>query len=243
MEKNANVNTTLSEEAMNEEYTTKYTARVHRIGRVTMTIALVLSFLPVIYLYFVRGYRVPISVYINVTLSLTALCVGMWLTEPLTWYPILGAAPTYMAYLAGNTKNIRVPVARSVMKKYGVHTDSPRGQVLATFAVGVSVFTNMLILTIIIMTGSYFVPLLPDIVLTALSYVVPSLIGALIWFRVEESGWKKTMIWAIPAVCTYIAVHVINIEVLSDIGEAVSIGITVLIGYITFKAKKDPEEA
>lgn len=231
------------ENKMLEEYNGDYTKRVHRIGRTTMVIAFVLSFMPVIFLYFVMGYRVPIATYLNVTFALTALCIGMWLTEPLIWYPILGAAPTYMAYLSGNVKNIRVPVARSVMKKYGEHSNSPRGQVLATFSVAITVFVNLIILTIVIFTGSYFVPLLPPIVLSALRYVVPSLIGALIWFRIEESGVKKTLIWSIPAVCTYIAVQSLNIEALSDIAEAVSIGITILIGYVTFKMKKDGDPA
>ena len=115
------------EQAMHEEYKGSYTKQVHRIGRVTMVIALVLSFLPILFLNFVMGYRVPLSVYLNVTFALTALCIGMWLTEPLIWYPILGAAPTYMAYLSGN-EEYPCSVARSVMKKYGEHTDSPEGR-------------------------------------------------------------------------------------------------------------------
>lgn len=233
------------ENEMLTEYNGSYTKKVHRIGRATMVIALVLSFLPVLFLYFVMGYRVPVSVYLNVTFALTALCIGMWLTEPLIWYPILGAAPTYMAYLSGNVKNIRVPVARSVMKKYGEHSDSPRGQILATFSVAITVFVNLFILGIVVFTGSYFVPLLPPIVLTALGYVIPSLIGALIWFRVEESGWLKTLVWSIPAITVYILVNIVKVEALSDIGEAVSIGVTILIGYVTFKmkgAKEDKED-
>lgn len=238
-----NTKAKFTEEEMQNEYNTTYVKNVHRIGRVTLAIALVLSFLPVAFMYFVLGYRVSLSVYLNVTFALTALCVGMWITEPLTWYPILGAAPTYMAYLAGNVKNIRVPVARSVMKKYGEHSDSPRGQVLSTFSVGISVIVNMFILAIIVFTGSYFVPLLPDIVLTAFSYVVPALIGALIWFRVEESGWITTLKWAIVPVSIYIIVHAVNIMALSDIGEALSIAVTVLVGYITYKTKGSKKEA
>lgn len=230
------------EQAMHEEYKGSYTKQVHRIGRVTMVIALVLSFLPILFLNFVMGYRVPLSVYLNVTFALTALCIGMWLTEPLIWYPILGAAPTYMAYLSGNVKNIRVPVASSVMKKYGEHTDSPRGQILATFSVAVTVFANLAILGVVVFTGSYFVPLLPPIVLTALSYVIPSLIGALICFRIEESGWIKTLLWSVPAVVIYILVNVIKVEALADIGEALSIGITILIGYGIFRMQGDKED-
>ena len=234
-----------AEASMNQEYDAVYAKKVHTIGRITLVIALILSFLPVAYMYFVVGWKVSPSVYLNVTFALVALCLGMWITEPLTWYPILGAAPTYMAYLAGNVKNIRVPVVRSIMKKFNLEHSSPRGQILATFGVGVSVFVNMAILAVIIFTGSYFVPLLPDFVLTCLSYVIPALIGALIWFRVEESGWLKTLLWSVPAIVTYIVVHQLNIEALSDIAESISIALTIFIGYITYRAKlkKDPEDA
>ena len=128
------------------------------------------------------------------------------------------------------------------MKKYGEHTDSPRGQILATFSVAVTVFANLAILGVVVFTGSYFVPLLPPIVLTALSYVIPSLIGALICFRIEESGWIKTLLWSVPAVVIYILVNVIKVEALADIGEALSIGITILIGYGIFRMQGDKED-
>ena len=64
-----------TEEDIQEEYNTTYIKKVHRIGRVTLVIALFLSFLPVAFMYFVLGYRVPVSVYLNVTFALTALCV------------------------------------------------------------------------------------------------------------------------------------------------------------------------
>ena len=240
------VKNTATEEEILADFNGPYTKRVHTIGRVTLTIALVLSFLPVIYLYFVEGYQVSGSVYIKVAATLFALCVGMWLTEPLIYYPVLGAASTYMAYLAGNTKNVRLPVQRSVLKRFGEKANTPRGQVLSAYCVGFSVFVNLAILTVVVFTGSYFVPYLPPIVLTGLSHVIPALIGTLLWFRIEESGWKKTLTWALPSFVIWITIRSLGIVWLQDIGEAVSIAVTIMLGYLYFRsdrAKKADEEA
>lgn len=231
------------EEAIREDFNGPYSTRVHRIGRTTLCIALVLSFLPVFYMYFVKGWQVAGYYYVTVAATLFALCIGMWITEPLIFYPMLGAAGTYMSYLAGNCKNVRLPVQRSVLKRFGVDANTPRGQILSAYCIGFSVFVNLIILTIVILTGSYFVPLLPPVILKALSYVIPALIGTLLSFRVEESGWKKTLIWLIPSVIIWFVIKNLGIEWLSDIGEATSIGITILLGYLYFRSKRGKEEA
>ena len=223
-------NAELSDE-IQEEFNGPYSKRVHIIGRSTMAIALVLSFLPIAYLYFVKGFQAPGHVYITVAATLFALCVGMWITEPLIYFPMLGAAATYMSYLAGNTKNVRLPVQRSVLKRFGEKPNTPRGQILSAYCVGFSVFVNLAILTVVVFTGTYFVPYLPDIVLVGLNHVIPALIGTLLWFRIEESGWKKTLTWALPAFTIWIVIRSLGIEWLSDIGEAVSIAVTILLGY------------
>jgi len=237
-----NISSSAVEQAIFTEFNGPYSSKVHKIGRITLIIALILSFLPVAYMYFVKGWQVPGRYYITVAATLFALCVGMWITEPLIYYPMLGAAGTYMAYLAGNCKNVRLPVQRSVLKRFGVDPNTPRGQILSAYCIGFSVFVNLAILTVVVFTGTLFVPHLPPIVLTALSYVIPALIGTLLSFRIEESGWVKTLIWLIPAVIIWFVVRQIGIEWLSDIGEAISIGVTVLLGYLYFKSGKGSKE-
>lgn len=229
---------TQMEDTILEDFNGPYSKRVHMIGRTTLCIALVVSFLPIAYLYFVKGYQAPGHVYITVAATLFALCVGMWVTEPLIYFPMLGAAATYMSYLSGNTKNVRLPVQRSVLKKFGEKSNTPRGQILSAYCVGFSVFVNLAILTVVIFTGTYFVPYLPDIVLTGLNHVIPALIGTLLWFRIEESGWKKTLTWALPSFLIWIVIRSLGIEWLSDIGEAISIAVTILLGYLYFKSDR-----
>lgn len=222
-------------DAVLEDYNGTYFNRVHRIGRVTMVIALFLSFSPILYMQFVLGWSAPLASYLNVAFAIAALCVGFWLTEPFQWFPILGAASLYMGYLAGNVKNIRVPVARQLRSKYGLDAQSPKGQIITTIGCAMSVYTNLVILTGIILLGNMLISVLPDVVIEAFSYVIPSLIGALLAFRIVESGVLTTLKWSIPPIVIYALMSTGKIPFLTDFGMSTSIGITILIGYIVYK--------
>ena len=234
-------NKNLAETQVLEDFNGNYFKTVHRIGRGTMVIALLLSFLPIFYMQFVKGWSAPLANYLNVAFAIAALCVGFWLTEPFQWFPILGAASLYMGYLAGNVKNIRVPVARQLRSKYGLDAQSPKGQIITTIGCAMSVYTNLVILTGIVLLGSWLVSVLPAVVIEAFSYVIPSLIGALLAFRVVESGIVTTLKWSIPPVAIYLLMSTGKIPFLVDFGMSTSIGITILIGYIVYRmqVKKD----
>lgn len=225
-----------------KDFNNGYFKRVHLIGRSSMAIALVFAFAPVLYMQFVKGWSAPLSSYLNVAFAIAALCGGFWVTDPIQWFPILGAASVYMGNLAGNTKNIRVPVARQLRNKYGFDALSPKSQILTTIGVAMSVFTNLVILTVIVLVGNWLVSILPDIVIESFSYVIPSLIGALLAFRVIESGIVKTLKWSIPPLVIYGLMCTGIFPFLNDFGMSVSIAITVLIGYGVYKHQVDQDK-
>lgn len=227
----------VSEREIEEAFTGEYSKKVHIIGRFSIILVLVLSFLPVLYMHFIEGYQMPIEKYLNVAFAITALCIGFWLTEPFTWFPILGSAAMYMGYIAGNVKNIRVPVARQLRSKYELSAAEPKGQIITTIGVAVSVYVNLIILTVIVIFGSFLVSVLPPVIIEAFTYVIPSLIGALLAFRVSESGWIVTLKWSVPAIIIFTLMKTGTIGFLVDFGMSTSIGITILIGYIIYKAQ------
>lgn len=228
-------NMIVNQKEVEESFTGEYSKKVHIIGRVSIIIVLILSFLPVLYMYFVKGYQMPVEKYLNVAFAITALCVGFWLTEPFTWFPILGSAAMYMGYIAGNVKNIRVPVARQLRSKYGLSAAEPKGQIITTIGVAISVYVNLIILTVIVVFGSFLVSVLPAIVIDSFTYVIPSLIGALLAFRISESGWLTTLKWSVPAILIFALMKTGVVGFLVDFGMSTSIAVTILIGYILYK--------
>ena len=219
-----------------QDFNTNYSNKVHVIGRSTMAIAFILSFLPILFLHFVMGFRMPVSAFIAAAASIASMFVGMWIAEPFTWFPVVGAASLYMSYFAGNCKNIRVPVARSVQSMYNEEVTTPKGQILTTIAVAVSVYVNLALLLVVVLIGNtVLIPLLPPVVLDAFNYVIPSLIGALLSFRVTKYGVLKTIRWIIPGVLIFIIVESGIAPILGRFGTTSSIAVTILIAYIVYR--------
>ena len=218
--------------ACKEEFVGSYSDRVHVIGRVTLSIAAVLSFLPILYLNFVKGYTAPLADYILVFTTICAVRVGMWISEPFTWYPILGAASLYISYFAGNTKNLRVPVAQNLQNEYGVEALTPKGQIITTIGVGVSVFVNVALLVVIVLMGNAIIRYMPAPVLNAFNYVVPALIGALMSNHLRKHGLVKTILWVLPGL--FILFLVRNGLISPKYGNSFAIAATVLVGYLVY---------
>ncbi len=223
-----------------QEFITTYNDKVHFIGRITMAIAFVLSFLPILYLNFVKGYTMPFSDYLLVASTISIVRVGMWISEPFTWYPVLGAASLYIGYLSGNVKNLRVPVAQNLQNEYDLEVNSPRGQIITTIGVGVSVFVNIAILLATVAIGSAVIPMLPSVVTNSFNFVVPSLIGALLCNHIRKRGLPKVLLYSVPSfVVFYLMMHKF---VAAKYANSVSIGVTVFITYVIFIIRGKIEE-
>lgn len=111
-------------------YSEEFIPQVHRIGRSTMAAAFVLAFLPVLYFVFVKGYAAPLSSYVSVIVAVASIGIGMWLTEPLAYWPVLGSAGTYIGYLLGNVGAMRFPVALNLQSVLKADINTMRGQIV-----------------------------------------------------------------------------------------------------------------
>lgn len=225
-----------------KDYQTNFMPTVHKIGRITMAIAFVLAFLPVLYFHFIVGYKEPMSAYINVIVAIASIGIGMWLTEPLAYWPVLGSAGTYMAYLSGNVGGMRFPVALSVQSAMKADINTPRGQVITIIGIGASIFTNLVILFAIVLVGSWLISILPASVLAAFKYVMPCLFGSMFLMRFSSAkgGLVQGLLTNLPYIATAVIVKLLIANVFKQFmtyGTALSVGITILVAYIMFKVR------
>lgn len=224
------------------DYHDNFVPAVHKIGQSTMAIAFVLSFVPIAYFALVKGYSMPISSYINVMIPITAAGLGMWLTEPLAYWPVLGSAATYMGYLSGNVGGMRFPVATNVQTTMNADINTPRGQVATIIGVAASVFTNLVILLVIVLAGSWILSIMPDSVKAALSFVSSCLYGSMIMMRLNPR--KGGFAAGIPKVLPLLTVAVITKYVLQtffpqtkSFATAIVTAVTIAVAYVSYRAK------
>lgn len=222
------------------DYHDNFVPAVHKIGQSTMAIAFVLSFVPIAYFAFVKGYSMPISSYINVMIPITAAGLGMWLTEPLAYWPVLGSAATYMSYLSGNVGGMRFPVATNVQTTMNADINTPRGQVATIIGVAASIFTNLVILLFIVLAGSWILSVLPAPVTASLAFVPSCLYGSMIMMRLNprKGGLKAGIPKVLPLLGVAVATKLILQTFLpqtKSFATAIVTAVTILVSYIVYK--------
>lgn len=112
---------------------------------------------------------------------------------PISYYPILGNAGTYMAFLSGNIANMKVPCAIVAQEVTGVKAGTEGGEIVATLGQIGATLVNLVICTIAAISGSLLLSVLPPIVLTALDYVLPAIFGGL--FAIFAVRYPVFAIW------------------------------------------------
>ena len=160
-------------------YNSKFTPSVVKWGMITVWLGVALSFIPAFYLWSVHGL-LPSSAEILKGFGLiAAIVVAFWFVEPISYYPILGLPGTYLSFLAGNISNMRVPCSAVAQEAAGVPEGTPKGSIISTIAIAVSMLVNTVILFIGAIGLAALVSNLPEGVLHAFDFILPAIFGAI----------------------------------------------------------------
>ncbi len=158
----------------------KFHKRIHFWGRITVGIAFLLSLSIPIYLTFVRGYVPKFSDIITGMISITGFVGIVWIVEPISYFPVLGPAGTYMSFLSGNIGNMRLPVIAATQDALDLEAGSDKSELAGIFALAASIITNLFILAIVMVAGQVIVNALPPDLLASFNYALPGILGAML---------------------------------------------------------------
>lgn len=149
-------------------------------GRITLLLALVASFIPPVYLYIVHGIMPTGSNIAKAFTMIASTIVVSWIVEPIAYFPIIGITGTYMSWLAGNISNMRVPVSALSQAAAGVEEGTPKGDIISTLGIGMSVIVNLIILVLGVFFGQQIISSLPPSIQDAFKYLLPAVFGAVL---------------------------------------------------------------
>lgn len=115
-----------------DQFTREFGKPSIRIGSITLIIGFVLAFVPAFTLWLVYGV-VPTPAEIAIIFTLVVSSGFAWMVvEPISYYGVLGAAGSYMAFLSGNISNMRLPCAMVAQEVTGVKPGTKEGELMAT---------------------------------------------------------------------------------------------------------------
>ena len=161
-------------------YNDEYLPKMHKIGKITGALGVLLTFSPALALGLAYGLWPDWAALGTAALTAITSFGILWFVEPLSYYPVVGPVGTYMAFLSGNISNMRIPCASMAQVGAGVEPGTEKGAIVATIGMGVSIVINTLILSIGVIAGQAVLSMLPAAVVSALNYLLPALFGALL---------------------------------------------------------------
>ena len=132
----------------NQDYYNKeYVPQVNKIGKITGYLGVLLSFTPAICASCCLWNLTKTSCIINRIYQRSQCLWVLWFVEPISYFPVVGAAGTYMAFLSGNISNMRIPCA-SIWHSGRCRTREQEQDLLPTLGMAVSIVINVSVLTI-----------------------------------------------------------------------------------------------
>jgi hypothetical protein len=196
-----------------EATTANWNRPVNRLGRISLVIIMVACYIPFLYLFLKYGQFPDFGAFLVGVISVTLAFGPAWIIEPLSYFPALGTAGSYIGILAGSIGQMRVPSALVAKKVAEVEDGSQEAEIVATAGIIGSVFLNIGILVITVIGGTVLIGLFPAVVMRALSaYVLPSIFGAVV---AMFSGGPRIKI-AIPVmIVSFIMVALVNVGIAS----------------------------
>lgn len=213
-------------------FNNSYLPQVTRIGKITGWLGVLVAFGPALVLAVFYGLVPPGSAILTGFISIAGAVGVLWFVEPISYFPIVGVAGTYMAFLTGNISNLRIPAATVAQKVAGVEPGSDEGSIIATLGMAVSVLVNIVVLSIGVLAGTRILEALPQSILDAFNYLLPSLFGALfIQFAVSKPKLAPIAI----IIGLGLTLLVMNGFIPSFVTTLVSVFGTMALGIILYK--------
>lgn len=227
---------------------TAFDKTTSRWGRMTMIIGLILSLAAPAYLVFFSGLDIEIASVLTAFAALAAVFGVIWIVEPLTYFPILGASSMYQAFMIGNISNKLLPAAMIAQATIGVKPGTRKGELAAVAAICGAAAVHLTSLFVFVgLLGTWLVSVIPtDIVQTVQFYILPTVLGAVIVQAIVSQKAPRSAIIALTVSLIVIFVLVPLIPGMNLFATAVAVIATAVLAWVlrdrkTLGAKENVE--
>ena len=153
-----------------------------RWGRLTMLAGLALSLAGPVYLVAFAGLDLGAAQIWIAFIAVAATFGVFWVLEPLTYFPILGSAAMYQAFMIGNISNKLLPAVIVAQSSVGARSGTRRGDLTAVMAIcGAATVHLTSLLVCVGLLGTWLISVLPtELIEVSRVYILPAVMGAVL---------------------------------------------------------------
>lgn len=204
-----------------------------RWGQLTMVAALLLSLAGPFYLIFFADLGVTGSMVWTAALAVGAAFFVLWFVEPITYYPVLGPAAMYQAFMIGNIANKLLPSALVAQATIGAKAGTKKGDFSALMAIcGAAMVHVVSMLLFVGLLGTWLLTLIPvDVMDVARLYIFPSIIGAVLVQLVVSAKQPRITLVAVAVALLVVFVLVPMVPALAKLGTGITVLVTAVLAW------------
>lgn len=170
-----------------------YMDRVHRTGRISMIIIVILLLMVPILLCMQSDVWPQGDWILSGMLAVGMIYLPIGVIEVLNYSPLIGSGGTYLAFITGNISNMKLPCAVNALEVTKTNVNTREGEVISTISIAVSTIVT----TVIVGVGVLLILPFKDFMITTLApiseYILPSIFGALGVVFISKS-WKLSIV-------------------------------------------------
>ncbi|MDO4177855.1 MAG: hypothetical protein Q4D21_01575 [Phascolarctobacterium sp.] len=164
---------------MNQEQSMQaFKGRITKLGLFFTTLAVVANFVPAVYVSTATGIFPSAGQILQIWIAAAAAFGAGYFVQPIAYFPMLGLAGTFLCWVVGSVGDLRLPCAVMAQKITNAEQGTPKAELVGTIAICCSVVVSMAMITFFTVAGNAVMPYCPKIVLKALGFVLPGVIGA-----------------------------------------------------------------
>ncbi|NIY48230.1 hypothetical protein [Cedecea colo] len=209
-------------------------------GKWCTRLVLLVAYLPVLVLLFYFDAHPTTDSIFTGMVSMLSILLPWYIVDPISLQSIFGTPGMYLSYMAGNTKEVRVPASTQALNASGYQLGTQEGTLISAIGIAVSTFISLGLMTFLAVAGQMIIEFLPQPILDALQFLLPSLFGALFIDRLLNSPVKLSLS-ALPVIFIVKALAVLGIfAVLPFGGGYAPIIICVIVCMLLAKITSSP---
>ena len=219
-----------------------YTRTTNTWGRITLFAGFVVATSVPFIVLATTDANVTVAEVVTAFVAVAAVYGAFYVVEPVTYFPILGPAGMYQAFLIGNIANKLVPSAIVAQSAIGARPGTRKAAYAATAGIsGAAVVHVTSLLLLVGLLGTWIVSIMPEAVTeVARVYILPSILGGVMVQLIATLKQVKSTVIATGVALVVVLLVVPNTpEIVASFSIALCVLLTVAIAWFT----RAPEDA
>lgn len=204
-----------------------------RWGRLTMSATLIICIIAPMGLVLFGDFGITFNHLLTAYLAVAAVYLVIAVVEPVTYFPVLGQAGMYQAFMIGNIANKLLPAAIIAQNRMGVKPGSRQGDLVSVMAIcGAAVVHVLSLLIFVGIFGTWLLSVIPEnITEVAQEYILPSILGAILVQAAVTVKQPRSTLFALAAGALVIFVIMPLFPALGAFSTALAVLLTVLSSW------------